>query len=53
MMNYEPLKTRHRAEREEWPENLGLRVHWALSWLDRMEPLGQQYKNVQHDPPRE
>ena len=36
-MNYQTLKTRQRAERESYSENLGLRVHRALSWLDRAE----------------
>ncbi len=31
------LKCRQRAEREGWPEFLALRVHRALSWLDRAE----------------
>jgi len=31
------LKSRQRAEREGWPEFLALRVHRALSWLDRAE----------------
>ena len=39
MTAYAQLKTRHRAERHGWPENLGLRVHRALSWLHRAEQL--------------
>ncbi|HLR86523.1 MAG TPA: hypothetical protein VK064_01420 [Wenzhouxiangella sp.] len=35
--SYETLKARQRAEREGWPEFLSLRVHRALSWLDRAE----------------
>lgn len=31
------LKDRQRAERDAWPENLSLRVHRALSWLNRAE----------------
>ena len=31
------LKNRQRTEREGWPEFLSLRVHRALSWLDRAE----------------
>ena len=31
------LKARHRAERDAWPAALSLRVHRALSWLDRAE----------------
>ena len=41
-MNYDQLKTRHRAERGAWHPNLSLRVHRALSWLDRAEQLGTQ-----------
>lgn len=37
MFNYEELKTRHRAERDAYPQSLSLRVHRALSWLDRAE----------------
>ena len=40
MNNYEELKARHRKERDEWPQNLSLRVHRALSWLDRSERSG-------------
>jgi len=39
-MSFARLKDRQRKEREGWPENLGLRVHRALSWLDRAEQLG-------------
>lgn len=31
------LKDRHRAERAHYPEDLSLRVHRALSWLERAE----------------
>ena len=34
---FQELKTRHRAERDNYHENLGLRVHRALSWLQRAE----------------
>lgn len=37
MFNHQTLKTRHRAERENYPENLSMRVHRALSWLDKSE----------------
>jgi hypothetical protein len=37
-MNHSYLKRRHRAERADWHANLSLRVHRALSWLDRAEP---------------
>ena len=38
-LNYGTLKIRQRAERDAYPENLSLRVHRALSWLDRAEQL--------------
>ena len=31
------LKARQRAERENWPEFVSVRVHRALSWLERAE----------------
>lgn len=36
-MTYAPLKERQREIREGFSEALGLRVHRALSWLDRAE----------------
>jgi hypothetical protein len=36
-MDHAYLKSRHRAERADWHANLNLRVHRALSWLDRTE----------------
>ncbi|MGL5040163.1 MAG: hypothetical protein ACRC6D_08635 [Aeromonas sp.] len=36
-MNYQQLKERHRAVRNDAPKNLSLRVHRALSWLQRAE----------------
>jgi len=36
-MKYERLKERHRAERHDHHENLTLRVHRSLSWLNRAE----------------
>ena len=36
-MDFKSLKARQREERENYPINLGLRVHRALSWLDRAE----------------
>ena len=36
-MDYATLKPRHREERDAYPQNLSLRVHRALSWLDRAE----------------
>jgi len=38
-MSYASLKARHRAERGVHHQNLSLRVHRALSWLDRAEQL--------------
>ncbi len=35
--SYAELKKRQRAERENYPENIGIRIHRALSWLDRAE----------------
>jgi hypothetical protein len=37
MMDHGTLKTRQRAERHAHHPNLALRVHRALSWLDRAE----------------
>lgn len=42
-MDYTQLKDRHRAARDAWHPNLSLRVHRALSWLDRAEQLGGQH----------
>ena len=36
-MQFQELKQRHRQERDAQPPNLRLRVHRALSWLDRAE----------------
>ena len=36
-MDYKTLKARQRAERDNHPTNMALRVHRALSWLDRAE----------------
>lgn len=36
-MNHRTLKQRHRTLREDYPPNLNLRVHRALSWLKRAE----------------
>jgi len=41
-MDHSQLKTRHRSERDAWHPNLSLRVHRALSWLNRAEQLGGQ-----------
>ena len=37
MQKYAALKTRQRLERNDYPEALSLRVHRALSWLNRAE----------------
>lgn len=34
---YQTLKARHRAERDNYPINLSLRVHRGLSWLNNAE----------------
>lgn len=39
-LNHASLKARQRAERDGHSTNLGLRVHRALSWLDRAEQCG-------------
>ena len=39
MLDYHLLKARHRAEREGHHPNLALRLHRALSWLNRAEQL--------------
>lgn len=36
-ISHSDLKPRQRAERDDWPEFLALRVHRALSWLNRAE----------------
>jgi hypothetical protein len=41
-MEFLRLKLRHRAERDLWHPNLSLRVHRALSWLERAEQLGAE-----------
>jgi hypothetical protein len=40
-MTYKQLKQRHRKEREGYHSSLNLRVHRALSWLDRSEQCGK------------
>ena len=37
MSEYERLKAKQRSERGSWHPNLGVRVHRALSWLQRAE----------------
>ena len=36
-LDYDSLKTRQRETRDKFPESLSLRVHRALSWLNRAE----------------
>lgn len=36
-MNYRTLKERHRNERDSFPQGLSVRIHRALSWLQRAE----------------
>ena len=36
-LNHQTLKTRHRQTRDAFPHSLSLRVHRALSWLNRAE----------------
>jgi len=36
-MNYQTLKAKQRATRDPFPDALGLRVHRALSWLNKAE----------------
>ncbi len=42
LLDHRLLKERQRAERESHPTNLALRVHRALSWLDRAERCEDQ-----------
>lgn len=37
VLRFAALKEQHRAERERYPHNLTLRVHRALSWLQKAE----------------
>lgn len=40
-MDYQALKARQRLERDSHPPNVALRVHRALSWLNRAEQLDE------------
>ena len=40
MLSYSSLKEKHRSLRSELPDPLGLRIHRALSWLQRSEMAG-------------
>ena len=37
LLSYKTLKAIHRAERDGFPQSLSLRIHRALSWLQRSE----------------
>ena len=37
MGSHSLLKARQRRERDTWPDNLSIRVHRSLSWLQRSE----------------
>ncbi|EKO3686116.1 hypothetical protein P0F07_000886 [Vibrio metschnikovii] len=37
MLTFNTLKQRHRAERDQYPSTLSIRVHRALSWLNKAE----------------
>lgn len=39
--SYDALKAKHRELRDAWPNELSLRVHRALSWLNGAEQLGK------------
>ena len=43
LLNYPELKSRQREIRRDFPESLSLRVHRALSWLDRAEQESQDH----------
>ena len=49
-LNYHDLKTRHREIRDNFPHSLSLRVHRALSWLNRAEqvhlPVGRLQRSL-------
>jgi hypothetical protein len=46
-MNHAHLKARHRAERDKHHPNLALRIHRALSWLQRAEQVSDDDKDAQ------
>ena len=43
-MSYERLKQRQRAERHTHNENLALRTHRSLSWLNRAEQAEDEWR---------
>lgn len=45
-MDYQSLKTRHRNERDAHHPNLALRIHRALSWLNRAEQVRSQKSQI-------
>lgn len=42
-LSFEGLKTKQRGIREGFPENLGLRVHRAISWVHRAEQAADDH----------
>jgi hypothetical protein len=36
-LSYSTLKAKHRRQRDDWSQDVSLRVHRALSWLERAE----------------
>jgi len=40
LLSFKMLKAMHRSERDSFPDELSLRTHRALSWLDRSEQEG-------------
>lgn len=44
--DFAALKSRHRKERDSYPQSLSLRIHRSLSWLDRAEQSADD-KDVQ------
>ena len=42
-LSFEALKAKQRAIRDRFPDDLGLRVHRSLSWLNRAEMAGEDH----------
>ena len=45
-LTFDVLKAKHRAIRDDFPPSLSLRVHRALSWLNRAEMAEDDYDGV-------
>lgn len=43
MFTFEALKTKQREVRGDFPDNLGLRIHRAISWIGRAEIADEDY----------